>query len=440
MKIEDRPIESLIPYARNPRRNDEAVAGVAASIKEFGFKQPIVVDANSVVVAGHTRVKAAQKLGLKFVPVVVADDLTPQQVKAFRILDNKVAEKAEWDSELLEVELAEAAIDLELFDVDFSDDVDAGPGDVGEDLEDIPPPAVSDGPAITKPGEIWRLGDHRVACLNNQDENAFSKTPFSLSFTSPPYGEAREYVGLDSSALNPQNLAESIFNYSAKIHCVNLGILRKSGAIYRYWDAYIAAAEEAGLKLLSWNVWDKMMAGSIGNQSAMFAIEHEWIFIFGAEAIELNRTVSKSEDSEKRLRHDRTDSKGRKVRQVRQADGSLRFSTRGENYEYKNLPTVTQISPEQSRKNTGDHPAVMPVALPSVYIEACTNGGDLVLDPFLGSGTTLIAAHRLGRICYGLEISPQYCDVICKRFYAETGIIPKKETGELFPIDDQPER
>lgn len=120
MKVVDVPVSDLIPYARNPRKNDASVDSVAASIKEFGFKQPIVVDKDRVVVAGHTRLKAAQKLGLDTVPVVFADDLTPEQIKAYRILDNKVGEKSEWDAELLQLELSEIQLDLVPFEVDFT--------------------------------------------------------------------------------------------------------------------------------------------------------------------------------------------------------------------------------------------------------------------------------------------------------------------------------
>lgn len=119
MNIVERAVAHLIPYARNPRKNDASVDSVAASIKEFGFKQPIVVDAQGVVVVGHTRLKAAQKLGLETVPVVVAEDLTPEQIKAYRILDNKVGEKSEWDAELLQLELSEIQLDLKVFEVDF---------------------------------------------------------------------------------------------------------------------------------------------------------------------------------------------------------------------------------------------------------------------------------------------------------------------------------
>jgi ParB family transcriptional regulator, chromosome partitioning protein len=125
MKIEQVSIDKLIPYARNPRKNDAAVDSVAASIKEFGFKQPIVIDAENVVVAGHTRLKAAKKLGIKEVPCLRADDLTPDQIKAYRILDNKVAEKSEWDLELLPLELSEIELDLGPFEVEF--DMPDGP-------------------------------------------------------------------------------------------------------------------------------------------------------------------------------------------------------------------------------------------------------------------------------------------------------------------------
>ena len=123
MQIVMKRTADLVPYARNPRKNDDSINGVAASIKEFGFKQPIVIDRDGVIVVGHTRAKAAQKLGLAEVPCVVADELTPEQVKAYRLLDNKLAEKAEWEPELLALELSEITLDLEPFEVDFGEPV-----------------------------------------------------------------------------------------------------------------------------------------------------------------------------------------------------------------------------------------------------------------------------------------------------------------------------
>lgn len=156
-KIEMRRISDLKPYKNNPRKNDKAVDAVAASIKAFGFKQPVVIDDNGEIIAGHTRLKAAKKLGIKTVPCIVADDLTPEQIKAYRLADNKTAELAEWDMELLPLELD----DLQEFDMTlFGFETPKGKAEVIEDDYEITVPAEP----RTKPGEIYQLGRHRLMC------------------------------------------------------------------------------------------------------------------------------------------------------------------------------------------------------------------------------------------------------------------------------------
>ena len=167
MDIELRPITEIHPYENNPRQNDAAVDAVAASIREFGFRQPIVVDTEGVIICGHTRYKAALKLGLTEVPVHVAKDLTPAQIKAYRIADNKSAELADWNYELLPIELSELeGMDFDLGLLGFSQDelaklLDPGIKDGLIDPDEIPEPPDE---AITKPGDLWILGDHRLLC------------------------------------------------------------------------------------------------------------------------------------------------------------------------------------------------------------------------------------------------------------------------------------
>lgn len=161
-----RKITELKPYENNPRINDKAVDAVAASIKEFGFKVPIIVDRDNVIVAGHTRLKAAQKLGLDEVPVIVADDLTPEQVKAFRLADNKVGELADWDFEKLEKELKSIEMDMSGFDFDMKElsrEFDKNK-EVIEDDFDVDAELAKDEPPKVKRGQIWKLGDHYLMC------------------------------------------------------------------------------------------------------------------------------------------------------------------------------------------------------------------------------------------------------------------------------------
>lgn len=165
LKIQEFSVEELKEYEHNPRHNDGAVEAVAASIKNFGFKVPIVIDKDGVIVAGHTRLKAAKKLGMQKVPCIVADDLTPEQIKAFRLADNKTAELAEWDFEALEKELEELS-DMSLdFDMsDFGFDLGAADDDQKEIVEDEVPEVDEESEPICKRGQIWKLGDHYLMC------------------------------------------------------------------------------------------------------------------------------------------------------------------------------------------------------------------------------------------------------------------------------------
>ena len=194
MKIELRPLSSVTPYDKNPRLNDDAVDAVAVSIREFGFRQPIVVDADGVIICGHTRFKAAQKLGLEQVPVHVATDLTPEQIKAYRIADNKTAELAEWNYDLLPIELAELQAcnyDLGLLGFDQDELAKLLGGELQEGLcdpDEIPAPPDA---ATTQPGDLWILGDHRLLCGDSSKaadvDRLLAGATIHLVNTDPPY-------------------------------------------------------------------------------------------------------------------------------------------------------------------------------------------------------------------------------------------------------------
>lgn len=209
-------INDLIPYENNPRINDKAVDAVAASIKEFGFKVPIVVDKNNVIVAGHTRLKAAQKLGLEEVPVIVADDLTEDKIKAFRLADNKVGELADWDFSKLEEELANIEMDMSQFDFDMKElqnelenqevqDVKEDNFDIDEAIENIEEP-------VCQPGDVWQLGNHRLVCGDSTDKATIEKLMnghvADMVFTDPPYGMKKEKDGVMNDNLNYDDLLE----------------------------------------------------------------------------------------------------------------------------------------------------------------------------------------------------------------------------------------
>ena len=217
MKIESAPLESVTPYARNPRKNADAVAKVAASIKEYGWRQPIVVDEERVIIAGHTRLMAAQRLGLDKVPVHIATGLTPQQVKAYRLADNRVAAEAEWDEDLLALELGElndGGYDLGItgFNPAELDKLLREGGDVeGED--EVPEKPEE---PISKPGDLWLLDDHRVICGDATDAAAvgtlINGSKADLIFTDPPYNVNYHQGGPYGSARKQSNKGRSIQN------------------------------------------------------------------------------------------------------------------------------------------------------------------------------------------------------------------------------------
>lgn len=374
MEIQERRLGDIRPYEKNPRKNDAAVKYVAESIKEFGFKVPIVIDKNGVIVAGHTRYKAARKLKLETVPCIVADDLTEEQIKAFRLADNKVAEKAEWDFDLLSSELDEL-FDFDMAAFGFDDEPEEEePQEVEEDDYEAELPTEPK----AKLGDIYQLGNHRLMCgssTNIEDvEKLMDGNTARMLFTSPPYSDMREYEG--GKNLDVDNIALFIATYRlfTDYQCVNLGIQRKDNDIVQYWDEYIRIAKESGYKLLAWNVWDKMTCGSIGQAKAFFPLRHEWIFVFGTDFFEINKTWEKKEESiNKKQKHNT----------MRNVDGTMKLATVGDTSgKYKQAESVLPLLPELDNKVRKLHPATFPVGLPAEYIKSMSDRGDIVIEPF----------------------------------------------------------
>jgi site-specific DNA-methyltransferase (adenine-specific) len=416
MLIRDMDITLIKPYERNPRNNDKAIDAVAKSIQEFGWNSPIVVDRDNVIVCGHSRWRAAQKLGLTTVPVYVADKLTPEQVQAYRIADNKTAELADWNYDLLPLELRalqDAQYDLTLlgFDTGELEKLLSGEDNVSEGETD--PDAIPAVPEVAASclGEIYQLGSHRLLCGSSTDENDVARlmegTKAKMLFTSPPYSDMRDYNG--GKDLSVENLVSFIGCYLpyTDYQCVNLGLQRRDAEVLEYWNSYIEAARQAGYKMLAWNVWDKGVVGSIGLQKAMFPIRHEWLFVFGTEPFAINRTWEKKE----------CNINAKKIRnKVRQKDGTTRFSTVGDTSNpLKAMESVLPVMVELGSIRH-EHPATFPVGLPLEYIRAMSNQGDTVIEPFAGSGSTVIACEQVNRVCRAMELDPKYCDVIRRRW------------------------
>lgn len=410
LKIEYIPVGKIKPYEKNARKHkDFDVDAIVRSIEEFGFDDPIGIWSDkNIIVEGHGRLMAAKKLGMTEVPCIRLDHLTDEQRRAYALAHNKTAENSEWDLELLPLELEEIVdIDMTQFGFDVPEDE--------PEIEEDEIPEVPDEPTA-KLGDIYQLGRHRLMCGDSTSEadvrRLMNGQSAKMLFTSPPYSDMREYNG--DKDLSVDNLVNFIPTYRpyTDYQCVNLGIQRRNHEILQYWDDYIAKARECGYKLLSWNVWDKTKCGSIGNQSAFFPIRHEWIFVFGTEFFEINNTWKKAEGSIK---------SGAKARRVRQSDGSMKVSSTGDlSNPYKQMESVIQILPEQG-EIIKKHPATFPVQLPAEYIKSMTDAGGSVIEPFGGSGTTLIACEQTNRNCYMMELDPKYVDVIVSRWENLTG-------------------
>lgn len=289
--------------------------------------------------------------------------------------------------------------------------------DITED--EIPEPPTE---PIAKRGDIWQLGRHRLMCGDSTSKedvaHLMNGEKARMLFTSPPYSDMREYEG--GKDLSVSNIARFIATYRpyTDYQCVNLGIQRKEHEINPYWDEYTAIAHECGYKMLAWNVWDKMECGAIGQHTAFVPIRHEWVFVFGTEYYDINKTWEKKEESIRPLEETLQAKFTR-----RQTDGSMKRTSKGDMSErYKKMESVLQLLPEKHNDVRQLHPATFPVGLPLEYIKAMSDEDDIVIEPFGGSGTTLIACEEINRTCYAMELEPKYVDVIIKRFENLTGL------------------
>ncbi|MCR5524690.1 MAG: ParB N-terminal domain-containing protein [Lactobacillus sp.] len=376
MQIQSMKIDEVKPYPNNPRNNDDGVEAVANSIKEFGWQQPIVVDKDNVIIVGHTRYKAAKKLGMDKVPVVVADGLSPEQVKAYRLADNKTGELTDWDMGLLDDELADIA-DIDMSDFGFDLDLGDDEAKVQEDDfdEEVPEEPKS------KLGQIYQLGRHRLMCGDSTKAEDVKKlvggVQCDLLLTDPPYGI--DYQGRTKDKLRIQNdsLDDSDFiEFLAKALDSAKNVLKRGSSIYMWYSqvrslAFYAAMKKAQITPKQQLVWVKS-----------------------------NITMGKP---------------------YRNKYEPCIFATLSKDYCWysdNSQPTVMNFdNPKKNRL----HPTMKPVALFDYQIKNSTKSGDAVLDLFGGSGTTIMACEQDGRNACVMEYDPKYVDVIIKRWEDFTG-------------------
>ena len=389
LEIHYRPTESLIAYSRNPRKNDHAVEQMAGVIREFGFRIPIIAMSTGDVVDGHLRLKAAQHLGLETVPVLLADDLTPSQIKAFRLLANRSATWADWDDELLGLELAElqdAGFDLALtgFSEDEWDALIAGDeGTEGLTDEDAIPEVTED--PVSQPGDVWLLGEHKILCgdaTKAEDYKALLGDELAdMTVTDPPYNvnyanTAKDKMrGTNRPILN-DNMGDGFAGFLL-LACQNILDVTK-GAVYiamssSELDTLQSAFRAAGGKWSTFIIWAKntFTMGRADYQRQYEPILYGW------------------------------------------KDGAQHYWCGA-----RDQGDVWQI--KKPHKNDL-HPTMKPVELMERAVRNSSKTRDIVLDPFGGSGTTLIACEKSGRRARLIELDPKYVDVIVKRWQDFTG-------------------
>ena len=424
------PVTELRPWSQNPRLNEPAVAKVVDSIKRFGFGAPLLARPNGELIAGHTRLKAALKLGLDRVPVRYLD-LDPADARLLALADNKLGEIAEWDDALLSEVLrdfdpADAAIAgfgaEEL--ADLLEKLEPDEHRTGEsEPDDVPEPPAE---AITKPGDLWILGRHRLLCGNStiaQDvARLMAARKANAAITSPPYTDQREYgIGkFDWLALMNGAFDQMAANLAPQGHIlVNLGPSHKDRRVDRYWDPWLDHVEAQGWPLYGWYVWDKG-SGMPGAWNGRLAPAHEFVFHFTKSTTSANKWIE-------------TQGRDEGGHRFRQRDGSLKPATSPEKIgqPFKVPDSVIRVGRESARGiQTEGHPAVFPVDFAEFLIKTWTQDGQTVYEPFSGSGTTIVACERTDRTCCAMEIEPRYCDLAIERWQRLTGQKACLEEGE----------
>ncbi len=426
MKIQLRQVNSIKPYESNPRLNDQAVDAVARSIVEFGFRQPIVVDDDGVIVVGHTRWKAAQQLGIDEVPVHVASELTPEQCRSYRIADNQTATLADWDTDLLSVELGalkECGVDLH--DLGFDQDelaelLDVGVRDGECDPDDVPEPPDE---AITQRGDVWQLGDHRLMCGDSSSEadvdRLLNGASIHLVNTDPPYN-----VNVEPRSNNAISAGLSSFSKQNGKHHQSFDVQRhpsKSKATHKQMRA---KDRPLANDFVSDEEFDRLLAAWFGN-IARVLVPGGAFYIWGGYANCANYPpVLKKSGlyfSQAIIWHKKHPVLTRKdfMGDHEWAFYGWREGAAHRFYGPNNVPDVWSVKKVNPQSML--HLTQKPVELAVRAIQYSSRVGENVLDLFGGSGSTLIAAEQTGRRAYLMEIDPPYCDVIVNRWEQFTG-------------------
>ncbi|MEZ6233428.1 MAG: DNA modification methylase [Phycisphaerales bacterium] len=433
MKIEIRPLADITPYEKNPRHNDSAVDAVAASLREFGFRQPIVVDEAGVIVCGHTRWKAAQKLGLAKVPVHVAKDLTPAQIKAYRIADNRSAELAEWDYDLLPIELCDLqGMDFDLSLLGFDEGelaklLNAGGNPGLTDPDEVPAPPDE---AITKPGDLWVLGKHRLLCGDSGSaadlDRLLDGEVIHLANTDPPYN-----VKVEPRSNNAIAAGLSSFQQT---HHQKLDVERHPSKAKPTGKKMRAKDRPLANDFVSDDEFDRLLAAWFGN-IARVLVPGGGFYIWGGyancanyppvlKACELyfSQAIIWIKEHPVLTRKDFMGNHEWCFYGWREGAAHRFFGP-------NNVPDTWPIKKVNPQSMV--HLTEKPVELAARAIQYSSQPGENVLDLFGGSGSTLIACEQQGRRAFLMELDPLYCDVIVQRWEKFTGKKAERITNAL---------
>jgi hypothetical protein len=404
-------VESIKPDSRNPRvHSPKQIKQIARSIQSFGFNVPILIDKESKILCGHGRYLAAKQLGMSEVPIIRLDHLTPEQAKAFAIADNRLTENSTWDETLLgEVfaELSELELNFSLEDTGFTmGEIDlkieglsitpeADPADTFEE---------SAGPAVTRVGDVWRLGKHRILCGNALQKDAYetlmqgqlgdavaSDAPFNVSIDGHVSGNGK--VKHAEFAMASGEMSRAEFTQFLKTVFENLVAYTQPGSLHfqfmdwRHLTEILSAGEATYTELKNICVWVK----DRGGMGSMYRSQHEMVLVFKNGKAPHRNNIELGKYG--------------------------RYRTNVWNY-----PSAITMSRQSGGENVlAMHPTVKPIALIADAILDCTARGNIVIDCFLGSGTTLLACERVGRRCYGMELEPKYVDLAIQRWQTLTG-------------------
>ena len=411
----------LKPAPDNPRKHSaEQIQKLAKSMKAFGVVAPVIVDSQGQLIAGHARREAALVAGIDRMPVILADDLTAAQVKAYRIADNKLTEGSSWDEKLLAANLADLSkmqLDFELEDIGFVPaEIDVMTLDLETEVstDKADEYSIHQGSGISKPGDLWLLGKHKVYCGDALDpasyEALLGEEKAAAAFTDPPYNVPIQghVSGLGATKHREFLQASGELSREGFTHFLTTAFTRcreatvDGGLIYSFMDhrhleEILAASAACGLTRNNLCVWTK----NNGGMGSFYRSQHELVFVF-------QKPGAPSQNNVQLGRH------GRNRTNVWAYPGASAFPRRGE-------------------ENTlVYHPTPKPVTLVSDAILDCTQQGEIVLDPFLGSGTTILAAQRTKRRGYGIELDPLYVDTAIERWQRLTRSTATHASGATF--------